>query len=544
MKLLVDTKAQRVLYAEAGKDVVDFLLSLLTLPVGTPLYGSVDSYVRSAAAKDALLSPAGGYDNAAANKLLRLPSSEATSSTDELYRCNTGFTSYTECRSLLTRVYGERCRRKNCGGKMTVAMRPVDSSNGSAAPASDGAGGGAGFVRAGVTYAVMDDLEVAPMSAAFSGGIDLLDTFGVTGIGMLQQKTVQLGHAEGLEILRVSLQSKTVLTDELLLPLLQLRLLLPLLLLPPRPRLGWQDDGQGRPGRRRPVFPTHTVKGFSIMPCMVEEMVKRDYTSRLVRDAFCLYCAKSFCTDVCSHHDHHRRLDLPGDVVLRLERRRGRPCVRCTGTEWWTSHMDMALGDPVHKGVDDQGRYYELLPLLSPNAKSTTLSMKLLIDIKGQRVLYAEAGKDVVDFLFSLLTLPVGTVVKILSKDAMVGSIGNLYGSVEKLDETYVRSADAKGALLAPAGGFDGGKLLQLPEPEPPAEFYRCCYDSYTQCQTYMSNVSGTRCQFNNCGGKMTRKMILVVDSSRASGGVAAAGAAAQPAGHAGGKGFVQGVVT
>jgi hypothetical protein len=171
--------------------------------------------------------------------------------------------------------------------------------------------------------------------------------------------------------------------------------------------------------------------------------------------------------------------------------------------------------------------------------------MKRLIDTKSERVLYAEAGKDVVDFLFSLLTLPVGTVVKILSQDFMVGSIGNLYGSVEELDDTFVRSADTKDALLAPAGGYDGGKLLRLPEPEeqPCTEFYRCCYNSYTECQTYMSKVSGTRCQHGSCGGTMTRKMILVaVDSSQASSG--AATAAAQ-SGHGGaGKGFVQGVVT
>jgi len=95
------------------------------------------------------------------------------------------------------------------------------------------------------------------------------------------------------------------------------------------------------------------------------------------------------------------------------------------------------------------------------DASASTFSMKLLVDTKGGRVLYAEAGKDVVDFLFSLLALPVGTVVKILSQDAMVGSIGNLYRSVETPDETYVRSGDARAALLAPAGGYDGGKLLQ-----------------------------------------------------------------------------------
>jgi len=178
------------------------------------------------------------------------------------------------------------------------------------------------------------------------------------------------------------------------------------------------------------------------------------------------------------------------------------------------------------------------------DASASPLSMKLLVDTKGGRVLYAEASKDVVDFLFSLLTQLVGTVVKILSQDAMVGSIGNLYGSVETLDETYVRSADAKTALLAPAGAcVDGRKLLQLPEAvESSTKFYRCCYNNYTECWTHMSKVSGTRCQHSSCNGKMITKMVVVaVDSSRASGGEAMA--AAGLSGHAG-KGFVQGMVT
>jgi hypothetical protein len=93
-----------------------------------------------------------------------------------------------------------------------------------------------------VTYTVMDDLKVAPMSTI--SGITLLNTFGITDIGLLEEKTVQLGYAEvmyftpehsvcplilsltdkkiihvdhvslqGLEILRASLQSKTVLSD-------------------------------------------------------------------------------------------------------------------------------------------------------------------------------------------------------------------------------------------------------------------------------------------------------------------------------------------
>ena len=164
------------------------------------------------------------------------------------------------------------------------------------------------------------------------------------------------------------------------------------------------------------------------------------------------------------------------------------------------------------------------------------MKMKLLVDTKAGRVLYAEAGKDVVDFLFSLLTLPVGTVVKILSKDAMAGSVGNLYGSVEKLDETYVRSTRAKAALLSPTGGCaaGGGKLLQLPEaPQPPrTQLYRCDRHNYSQCYDIMSRSTGYPCQQRYCGGKMTVP-VQIVGPTTGSGDDEAATA-----------GFVQGVVT
>ena len=45
----------------------------------------------------------------------------------------------------------------------------------------------------------------------------------------------------------------------------------------------------------QPVLPTHTDQGHKIMQCMVEAMSAANYTSRLARDAFCLYCGKAFC---------------------------------------------------------------------------------------------------------------------------------------------------------------------------------------------------------------------------------------------------------
>ncbi|VAH74207.1 unnamed protein product [Triticum turgidum subsp. durum] len=166
MKLLVNSKSQRVLYAEAGKDVVDFLFSLLTLPLGT---------------------------------------AKAPQTTLQIFRCIGTYVP--NCRSYVTMVSGTTCG--SCGARMTTQAQLVGSVGGAGSPAA--AAGAAGFVQRIVTYTVMDDLKIAPMSTI--SGITILNTFGITDIGSLQEKTVQLGYAEGLEMLKASLQSKTVLTD-------------------------------------------------------------------------------------------------------------------------------------------------------------------------------------------------------------------------------------------------------------------------------------------------------------------------------------------
>ncbi|TYI62569.1 hypothetical protein E1A91_D10G253600v1 [Gossypium mustelinum] len=78
------------------------------------------------------------------------------------------------------------------------------------------------------------------------------------------------------------------------------------------------------------------------------------------------------------------------------------------------------------------------------------MSLKLLIDTKGQRVLYAEAGKYFVDFLFNILLFPVGTFIKLLRKEGMVGFLANLYESVENLGDAYIQLTTNKDTLLNP----------------------------------------------------------------------------------------------
>jgi hypothetical protein len=212
MKLLIDRKAQRVLFAEASKEVVDFLFSLLALPVATAvklvgkdamvgcignLYASVDkldaTYVQPGAAKDALLcptvlSPAGGANSS----LLRLPEPSSAKLKTTFYRCtNTGSSS--SCRAYITDEHGKQC--PTCYRAMTTAAQYLPSAGSdSSGQAVVQAGEAKGFVQGIVTYTVMDDLTVSPMSAISS--ITLLNTFAVRDLGDLQEKTVQLGYNE------------------------------------------------------------------------------------------------------------------------------------------------------------------------------------------------------------------------------------------------------------------------------------------------------------------------------------------------------------
>jgi hypothetical protein len=171
-----------------------------------------------------------------------------------------------------------------------------------------------------------------------------------------------------------------------------------------------------------------------------------------------------------------------------------------------------------------------------------TLSMKLLIDRRTQRVLFAEASKDVVDFLFSLLALPVATAVKLVGKDAMVGCVGNLYASVDKLDSTYVQDGATKDALLCPTvvspAANTSSSLLRLPEPSSvqPKNMYRCTGNSYSSCHDYVTYKHGKACP--KCRVSMTTE-VQYVPSAGPSGG---SGQVAAPQSVVGG--FVQGIVT
>ncbi|KAM0880593.1 hypothetical protein ACQ4PT_033477 [Festuca glaucescens] len=139
---------------------------------------------------------------------------------------------------------------------------------------------------------------------------------------------------------------------------------------------------------------------------------------------------------------------------------------------------------------------------------TTLITLNLLVESSPPRprVVFAEARKDTVHFLFSLLTMPSGTAVKLLGKESMVGCIGNLYTSVEKLDDPYVEPGDAKDAMQSPTMLSPASKsnrsFFCLPEPSPAVKrFFRCGGYTYSSYRNYVTEERGARCPM--CGSQM-----------------------------------------
>ncbi|XP_057781856.1 uncharacterized protein LOC131000105 [Salvia miltiorrhiza] len=210
MKLLVDTQAKRVLFAEAGKDCIDFLFQILSLPVATVigllrdesmagswpnLYKSLmdlsDGYIQPNQSKDAFLKPVAPVSSSSM-PLLALNDAQIQKKFYDCEKCNGYFTD------------DPRAVCPACNELMTSDLEYV------APPAVPVAAESGGLVKGVITYMVMDDLEVKPMSTISS--IALLNKFNVKDVGALEEKVVTLGMTEALMLLKYSHQSKNVLT--------------------------------------------------------------------------------------------------------------------------------------------------------------------------------------------------------------------------------------------------------------------------------------------------------------------------------------------
>ena len=86
-------------------------------------------------------------------------------------------------------------------------------------------------------------------------------------------------------------------------------------------------------------------------------------------------------------------------------------------------------------------------------SKENQLTLKLLVDKKKNKVLFAEAGKQFVDVLLSFLTLPLATMIRLVEdtytpKQVRIGCLSSLYKSVKDLGEHHLWTKACKQMLL------------------------------------------------------------------------------------------------
>ena len=146
--------------------------------------------------------------------------------------------------------------------------------------------------------------------------------------------------------------------------------------------------------------------------------------------------------------------------------------------------------------------------------EETKVSLKLLIDRENQRALYAEAGKDFIDFLFHILVLQAGSYIPLLKKQEMVGSFHNISESIENFSSAYLKPNVKKETILNPkvhiydstAGSVT--RLLPNIESSISTKFYRCSNDYSLNCAKYVAYDLSSICP--SCELAMSRELSFV----------------------------------
>ncbi|KAG2624155.1 hypothetical protein PVAP13_3KG108400 [Panicum virgatum] len=172
---------------------------------------------------------------------------------------------------------------------------------------------------------------------------------------------------------------------------------------------------------------------------------------------------------------------------------------------------------------------------------ASKISLKLLVETKSK--------KEFVDFVFSLLTLPIGAVAKLVSAGTMHGSVGRLYQSVDRMGASYLQPGADKSELLQPgvlhpdarellllphAGGGGDGEAEEQPR-LPKFKLYTCP----GQCVTVTMEREAACPQ---CKQPMATEMAFVLPSAAPPSGAGAKGGGGAAGEESGG--YVKGLVT
>ncbi|XP_010452021.1 PREDICTED: uncharacterized protein LOC104734192 [Camelina sativa] len=134
-------------------------------------------------------------------------------------------------------------------------------------------------------------------------------------------------------------------------------------------------------------------------------------------------------------------------------------------------------------------------------------TLRLLIDEEKNKVFLAEADRDFVDVLFSFLTLPMGTIVRLIEKNRKSDNIGcfsNLYKSAAEVGIDNFETEACQEMWLNPRSVKEihcKRLKLNINPVDDDLNYFKC--SSFSECNC-CSNFSGSECV---CGELMDQKI-------------------------------------
>ncbi|AES86950.1 DUF674 family protein [Medicago truncatula] len=129
---------------------------------------------------------------------------------------------------------------------------------------------------------------------------------------------------------------------------------------------------------------------------------------------------------------------------------------------------------------------------MASQQESKSIPLKILVDKQRSKVVFVEATKDFVDTLFSFLSLPLGTIVRLLAtinskndqqkqlpeSSPFLENIKNLYRTIQNLDSNDVwNNTVCKQMLLHPRNPCEAlcmKLFLNVDDTEPSSKFFVC----------------------------------------------------------------------
>ncbi|KAK1398297.1 hypothetical protein POM88_008160 [Heracleum sosnowskyi] len=134
--------------------------------------------------------------------------------------------------------------------------------------------------------------------------------------------------------------------------------------------------------------------------------------------------------------------------------------------------------------ISSEAASKEIVASSKAASKEVDIPVKLVIDKEKERVVFAEADGDFADILFSFLTLPMGTIVRLLANHSdqseaeqlNIGNFNTLSRSVRNLDAKYFVT-DVSKDLLANTKNFAEYQCQRLKiniDDTEPADYFIC----------------------------------------------------------------------